>query len=338
MNRTLIRYDAACRAIAQARATDEVLKIRDQSAMLRAYARQAKNRELELTAAEIRMRAERRIGELMRAQKASGQLSKGVAGKGRPKLGRVPRTLPKDPRPTLAEAGIDHNLAARARKLAALSPAKFEAAVGEWREDQAARASKVTSEILAKTPGAAPHVTHNSGEIEWYTPAEYVEAARTVLGEIDLDPASSHQANAIVKADQIFTAATDGIAHDWRGRVWMNPPYAPGLVKAFTAKLVAHVVAHEIEAAIVLVNNATETQWFRAMADEADAICFKTGRIQFHAPAKASAAGLQGQAFLYFGDESEIFIREFARFGFVVQRAPYEPRQFEEAAEEAAAR
>ena len=46
MNRTLIRYDAACRAIAQARATDEVLKIRDQSAMLRAYARQAKNREL----------------------------------------------------------------------------------------------------------------------------------------------------------------------------------------------------------------------------------------------------------------------------------------------------
>jgi ParB family chromosome partitioning protein len=323
MSDALVRYDEACRAIAQARATDEVLKIRDQGAMLRAYARQAKNRELELTAVEIRMRAERRIGELMQLQRETVGLNKGANGFAATGSADDPVVPVKDPRPTLAEAGIDKHLADRARKLASLPPAKFEAAVTEWRADHTARADKVTLEILAP-----PHVTHNSGEIEWYTPSPYIEAARAVMGGIDLDPASSIRANDIVKADRIFTAADDGLAHAWRGRVWMNPPYASTLVQQFTAKLVQHVVAHELEAAIVLVNNATETRWFRAMADVADAVCFKTGRIQFHSPTKAAATGLQGQVFLYFGAEPSLFVEQFHPFGIVMIRANYVPAQF----------
>ena len=56
----LVRYDEACRAIAAAIHIDEVKKIRDVHIALKAYARQAKNRGLEVDAAEIRLRSERR--------------------------------------------------------------------------------------------------------------------------------------------------------------------------------------------------------------------------------------------------------------------------------------
>ena len=61
----LPRYDQICRAVAEAKTVDEVDEIMGRADALRAYAKQARNRQLELDAAEIRIRAERRVGELM---------------------------------------------------------------------------------------------------------------------------------------------------------------------------------------------------------------------------------------------------------------------------------
>jgi ParB family chromosome partitioning protein len=165
----------------------------------------------------------------------------------------------------------------------------------------------------------AVHVGQNSGELEWYTPEKYIEAARAVLGSIDLDPASTDVANRIVKAEQIFTAEDDGLRQQWDGRVWMNPPYAQPLITQFCEKLAASVRAGTVPAAVVLVNNATETQWFRAVADVAAALCFPAGRISYWYPDRSSVTGLQGQTFLYIGPDVAAFCAQFAPFGFLAE-------------------
>lgn len=65
---------------------------------------------------------------------------------------------------------------------------------------------------------------HSSASNEWYTPPEIVEAAREVLGGIDLDPASCEEANKVVRASRIYTIGDDGLSKPWSGHVLLNPP------------------------------------------------------------------------------------------------------------------
>jgi N6-adenosine-specific RNA methylase IME4 len=119
----LVRYDAACRAVAECKTVDEAKDYRDMAVAMAVYARQARNKDLEADAVEIRMRATRRLDQLRRAQKATVGLAKNqYAG------------LSENPAPTLASQGIDKNLADQARKLGALSDQRFETAVTDARE------------------------------------------------------------------------------------------------------------------------------------------------------------------------------------------------------------
>ena len=164
---------------------------------------------------------------------------------------------------------------------------------------------------------SGPHVSHNSGENEWYTPKEYIAAARKVLGEIDLDPASHAEANRVVKAKRFYTEDDDGLSQPWDGRVWMNPPYSTDKIRAFCGRLVDSYESECVTAAIVLVNNGTETRWFQSLCGAASAICFPASRIKFWHPTKDNAAPLQGQAILYLGGDADLFCTGFAKFGVI---------------------
>jgi ParB family chromosome partitioning protein len=162
-----------------------------------------------------------------------------------------------------------------------------------------------------------PHVVHNSGEAEWYTPPEIVQAVRAVLGTIDLDPASTPEANAVVGAERIYTAADNGLVQPWAGRVYLNPPYRSSLIEPFIARLRCCYEAGEVSAAIVLVNNATETEWFAELAAITSAVCFPKGRVRYWRPDGAGPGALQGQAIAYVGKDTARFMAEFRSLGWV---------------------
>lgn len=162
-----------------------------------------------------------------------------------------------------------------------------------------------------------PHVSFNSGNNEWYTPKEYIDAARRAMGSIDLDPASSEIANKVVQASEIYTIETDGLSHKWHGNVWLNPPYASDLIKLFADKVASE--AENINQAIILVNNATETKWFSELVKASSAVVFPTGRVNFYKPDGSIGAPLQGQAVFYIGSRSTQFLAEFMPFGWGVK-------------------
>lgn len=188
--------------------------------------------------------------------------------------------------------------------------------------DDLARADEIRQLIAFQFRPVVRGTLGRRHRIEWYTPAEYIALARAVLGDIDIDPASSECAQETVKANAFFDKTQNGLLNPWYGRVWLNPPYAPPLIGKFINKLLMEWNAGRVQSCITLTHNYTDSIWFHDAAAAADAICFTQGRIKFHDPDGEVAKPTQGQAFFYFGNDVDAFKRAFRHVGLFVRSEP----------------
>lgn len=195
--------------------------------------------------------------------------------------------------------------------------------VSRWRkhlQDKPKYRDRLMSSARRKADleAAENHRALSTGEFEWYTPSRYVEAARKVMGGIDLDPASCEAAQRTIQATKWFSQTDNGLEHSWGGRVWLNPPYSQPAIWHFVEKLVAELCANNAKEAILLTHNYTDTSWFHHAESIALAICFTRGRIRFvDSDGVECASPTQGQAFFYYGEDDTRFREVFSDFGFV---------------------
>lgn len=297
---TLARINEAMTALSAAKTLDDVVQIRDQAEALRVYVKAASNSlDAANAAAEIKLRAERKAGEMLAAMQLPGRGGGDVKSSG---------TLLLD---SLGDLGIDKTQSSRWQREASVDEDMFL----EYIFSCQAEGRELTQSGLLKLANGA-HVGNNSGNSEWYTPEKYVELARMVLGFIDTDPCSCEAANQVVRAETFYTATQDGLQQEWHGCVYVNPPYGDGTVEEFAVKLLLELDAGRATQAIFLVNNCTETKWFQLLICHAAAVCFPCGRISFWSPDRASKTPLQGQAILYFGANAKRFKSVFSGIGF----------------------
>lgn len=158
-----------------------------------------------------------------------------------------------------------------------------------------------------------------SDQNDWRTPRKFLDAAREVMGAIDLDPASSAEANETVGAGLFYTMADDGLQQPWKGRVWLNPPYG-GAARLFIERLIREYQVGNVSAACALINShPTETKWFQELFDYP--VCFIAGRIDFGGPSREiSTTSTHGSAVCYLGNDPDKFTKAFSPFGSVVRK------------------
>jgi phage N-6-adenine-methyltransferase len=256
-------------------------------------------------------RAEIRMADEIDAAQERGEVAKadGTINPGTIQGVRGPDTFPA----TYDELGLSRQRVAEWRELRDAG----EPVIDEAIQEALAEGRAPTNADIQRAVKGSHYRTQFTGENEWYTPAQYVEAARTCLGSIDLDPATAPVAQQTVRATRFFTRDNDGLRHEWRGRIWLNPPYAQPDIARFVDKLLAEIAAGRTTEAILLTHNYTDTGWFHAAAGRCAAICFTRGRIRFVNPTGGIAAPTQGQAFFYFGPGIDRFRATFGGFGFI---------------------
>lgn len=144
---------------------------------------------------------------------------------------------------------------------------------------------------------------------EWYTPDLIVDRVRMVLGVIDIDPCSNSKENPRIPAREHYTKDDDGLSREWKGTVYMNPPYGRE-IGDWTGYLKEQYEQGNVTEAIALVPSRTDTEWFKELRRYPR--CFIWGRLKFSE--SENSAPFPSMA-VYLGEHLDAFAGAFRDIG-----------------------
>lgn len=164
-------------------------------------------------------------------------------------------------------------------------------------------------------------INQDSGNTEWYTPPEIIEAARKCLGVIEFDPFSCYKANRTVNALYYLTKEQDGYSERWgRCKTWCNHPFSRENNQRIANKVINEHTKEGAEI-VMITFAATSESWFKPLL--AYPQCFLYGRTNYFDEQGNKVKGVtKGSVITYLGNNVDKFYEAFKHLGQV--KVPYE--------------
>ena len=157
-------------------------------------------------------------------------------------------------------------------------------------------------------------INQDSGDFEYYTPKFIIDAAREVMGSIDLDPFSSEKANKIVGAKEFYSS--HGLDRTWSGKVWMNHPFSRTMNPLCINKLIEEYHHGGVIEACCITFAATSEIWFSPLHNYPQ--CYLVPRTNFYKADGTKKKGVtKGSVVTYLGDYIDSFVENFEPLGAV---------------------
>ena len=160
---------------------------------------------------------------------------------------------------------------------------------------------------------------------EWYTPPDIIDLVRTVMGGIDLDPASHPVPQEWIQALSVFYAGSNAWDIAWVGRVFMNPPYGKTGTRSnqdlWMRKLLSEIYFRRIPQAIALTKTVPGYKWWDFLFNKGwpGPVCITQGRIEFiSGDGKKKGKSKSASSFWYYGPNEKGFTRVFGEIGRVI--------------------
>jgi hypothetical protein len=218
--------------------------------------------------------------------------------------------------------GVSHPTVASVRAELESSGKIFHHPTRECSDGRLQPASKIAYSSFVCNVPQLDRTLDEKPEVERYSPPWIVEAARKVMGAIDVDPASCERANKVVKATKFFSQKNNGLRQHWRGRVFLNPPFGHEW-RAWAVKLMEEIEAGRTKQAFLVAPGAVlwvvAAPWFRPLLR--GSLFLPDERIEYLNPrSNAWQDVCLGSFCVYYGPQQKRFAKVFGSKGAILRQ------------------